>query len=141
MPRYIDADALYRETEKRIDQANKRRTVVYDGKFLRLIKETPTADVAPRAEVERLQSQVNRLKKYDEQRDIALHARLISETRHKVALEIFGEIDEIINEIYNKHIFGVNDLDDIEKDAVIKYSDDITDKIAELKKKYTEEQT
>lgn len=45
MPRYIDADALYRETEKRIDQANKRRTVVYDSKFLRLIEETPTADV------------------------------------------------------------------------------------------------
>jgi hypothetical protein len=45
MPRYIDADALYRETEKRIDQANKRRMVVYDSKFLRLIEETPTADV------------------------------------------------------------------------------------------------
>lgn len=45
MPRYIDADVLYRETERRIDQANKRRMVVYDSKFLRLIDVTPTADV------------------------------------------------------------------------------------------------
>lgn len=33
MPRYIDADVLYRETEKRIDQANKRRMVLWMVSF------------------------------------------------------------------------------------------------------------
>lgn len=51
---------------------------------------------------ERLISQVNRLKKYDEERDIALHARLISETRAdtvrkmqerlKKELAVFGDV-------------------------------------------------
>lgn len=33
------------------------------------------------AEIKRLESKVNRLKKYDEERDIALHARLIATSR------------------------------------------------------------
>ena len=55
-----------------------------------------SADVVPKKEVARLQSQVNRLKKYDEERDIALHARLISNTRREVAREIFAELQEMV---------------------------------------------
>ena len=69
-------------------------------------------------EVERLQGRVNRLKKYDEERDIALHARLIAETREKVAREIFEDLQGLL--IMR---IGVNQA------------------IAELKKKYTEGET
>lgn len=68
-----------------------------------------------KGEVARLQSQVNRLKKYDEERDIALHARLISNTRREVAKEILEELHGLL-------VMRVG----------------VTQAIAELKKKYTE---
>lgn len=55
-----------------------------------------SADVISRAEATRLQSQVNRLKKYDEERDIALHAQLIANTRQEVASEVFEEIEFLL---------------------------------------------
>lgn len=81
----------------------------------------PPADVVPRAEVKMLQSQVNRLKKYDEERDIALHARLIANTRQEVAREIIAEILTT----------NTPDIDGF-------FTMHITE-LADLKKKYTEE--
>jgi FtsZ-binding cell division protein ZapB len=43
--------------------------------------------------------------------------------------ECIEKVKEIITEIYNKHIFGSNDLTDEEKDAVINFSDDVTSRI------------
>ena len=40
--------------------------------------------------------------------------------------ECIEKVNNIIKEIYNKHIFGSNDLLDEEKDAVINFSDDVT---------------
>lgn len=57
-----------------------------------------------------------------------------------VAEKIFAEIEKIVDMHYNNHIFGNNDLDDLERDAIINFSDDITCDIAELKKKYTVEE-
>jgi hypothetical protein len=91
--------------------------------FKQIIDTHPTADVVPKSEVVRLQGRVNRLKKYDEERDIALHARLISETREKVAREIFEEIKEIGS-------FG---------EPIVDYICMSFDELAELKKKYTED--
>lgn len=87
-----------------------------------------SADVAPRAEVARLQSQVNRLKKYDEERDIALHAELIAHTRQEVAKEIFEEVERVISETKIGSLYGYY------------FTKDIRAYIVELKKKYTEEQ-
>lgn len=56
----------------------------------------------------------------------------------EVALEVIGEIEKIIDKHYNKHIFGDNDLDDLEHDAIINFSDDVTNDIDDLKEKYTE---
>ena len=39
MPRYIDADALYRDTEKRIAEAHEARMAVVDDDFLDLIND------------------------------------------------------------------------------------------------------
>lgn len=55
-----------------------------------------------------------------------------------VAREIFEEIDKIVDKHYNNHIFGNNDLDDLEHDAIINFSDDVIYDIDKLKKKYTE---
>lgn len=51
MARYIDADELYKATQKRIAEANEARMAVVDDEFLDLIDDAFTEDVAPRAEV------------------------------------------------------------------------------------------
>jgi ribosome-binding ATPase YchF (GTP1/OBG family) len=58
MPRYIDADALYKETEKKIKEANSYRMAVVDSEFLDLINDADTADVVPRDEVERIENEI-----------------------------------------------------------------------------------
>ena len=45
MARYIDADELYKDTERRINEANSYRMAVVDDEFLDLIKDAETADV------------------------------------------------------------------------------------------------
>lgn len=50
MARYIDADELYKATQKRIAEANEARMAVVDDEFLDLINDAFTEDVAPRAE-------------------------------------------------------------------------------------------
>lgn len=98
MARYIDADELYKYLDalaKHAEMEGLYNMAHIYQRCLQLIDELPAADVVPRAEVARLQSEINRLKKYDEERDIALHARLISETSEK----IFAEIES-----YLKHL-------------------------------------
>lgn len=56
----------------------------------------------------------------------------------EVALEVIGEIEKIIDKHYNNHIFGNNDLDDLEHEAIMNFSADVTNDIDDLKKKYTE---
>lgn len=53
-------------------------------------------DVVPRSEYERLQGQVNRLKAYDEERDIALHQRLVREAKKEVADKIVNIIADLM---------------------------------------------
>lgn len=60
--------------------------------------------------------------------------------KSEVAREIFDEIEKIIDEKYNHYIFGNNYLDDLEHEAIINYSDDLSSSFDELKKKYTEGQ-
>lgn len=61
-----------------------------------------------------------------------------NEIRSEVAREIFEDIERDIDEKYNHYVFGNNDLDSIEQDAIINFSDSLTDCFLELKKKYTE---
>ena len=51
----------------------------------------------------------------------------------EVALEVIGEVEKIIDKYYNRHIFGVEDLSDVEQEAVINFSDDITGELAEVR--------
>ena len=97
MARYIDADKFIKQFERALEHQQKyglynhAKLTEY---VMKSIENEPTTDVAPKSEVLRLQSEVNRLKKYDEERDIALHARLISETKIETAREIFEEIEK-----------------------------------------------
>jgi hypothetical protein len=66
MARYIDADALYKETEKKIAEANSYRMAVVDGEFLDLINDAETEDVVPKSEValEVIRKVKNKVRKY-----------------------------------------------------------------------------
>lgn len=88
MARYIDADALYRETEKKIKEANSYRMAVVDGEFLDLINDAFTADVAPRAEVE--QAVAKYIVEIAETEGKKLHKK----AKQEVARQIFAEIEE-----------------------------------------------
>lgn len=134
--RYIDADYF---KERVVLWADNPERSAFAKSFAELlcdvIDEIPTADVAPKSEVAKLQSQVNRLKKYDEERDIALHAKLIANAKAEVAREIFAEIEELAK-IYTFPVVK-NGVVEIAKEPFwcIEPSD-----LAELKKKYIGEQ-
>ena len=51
MARYIDADELYRETEKKIKANHECRMAVVDDEFLDLINDAFTEDVVPRSTI------------------------------------------------------------------------------------------
>ena len=62
-----------------------------------------------KAEINKLTYQVNRLKKYDEERDIRLHARLTANARAE-AIKEFAErlhchCESIINEPWNEKVY------------------------------------
>ena len=120
MPRYTkkDKDGLYY-----IESVNgKLYSNIFGhtyGEAIDRLAELENSNVVPRAEVERLQSQVNRLKKYDEERDIRLHARLIANAKSEVAREIFSAIQNAWETTY--------------------YESEFEERLAKLEKKYTDQ--
>lgn len=140
MTRYIDLDIAI----KAVTMAVHDQFTAVD--VVTALKEAPAADVAPRAEVEGLQSQVNRLKKYDEERDIALHSKLIADTRQKVAREIINDFVKIAKEKIEQKDGHIEEHYGLRSYWENKYFydgevEDIIDEVeAELKKKYSEKQ-
>jgi hypothetical protein len=116
MARYIDADELYKATQKRIAEANEARMAVVDDEFLDLINDAFTEDVAPRAEVETWFRECEELQ-----------GRMIEiekEIRKEIATEIFEELRRyIVNHCY---------LADDDVDAIWKHID-------KLEKRYTDD--
>lgn len=62
MARYIDADALYKETQKKIAEANSYRMAVVDSEFLDLINDAETEDVVPKSEVEKIFEEIEKIR-------------------------------------------------------------------------------
>jgi DNA-binding transcriptional regulator YbjK len=144
MARYIDADALSIYFDALIKHAEMEGLYnmahVYE-RCLRIVKDAPTADVAPRAEVEKLQevnadlneslrlaSELNKdlQAKVDRWRfglEAVLEER--AEDRAEVAREIFEEIE--------KHLFVIAPIEEFDGWARIQLAD-----IMRLKKKYTQ---
>ena len=79
-----------------------------------------------KAENERLQCQVNRLKKYDEERDIRLHARLtetaraeaIKEVIHRLQKSIVPQLGISTLEQKEAYYFCLDEMDKIEGEMV-----------------------
>ena len=122
MARYIDADELYKATQKRIAEANEARMAVVDDEFLDLINDAFTEDVAPRAEFEALKDEADRYKRYYFRHD---YDEMIAEAKAEVAREIFEEIE--------KHLFVIAPIEEFDGWARIQLAD-----IMRLKKKYTQ---
>ena len=77
----------------------------HDGNCTDLLKQNALALInRQKAEIVRLRSQVNRLKQYDEERDIRLHARLTTNARTE-AIKEFAERLKV-------NVFEVDDLNE-----------------------------
>lgn len=142
MPRYIDADAanekidnVQNSLESNDDKVWYKNKPYYKGLAMArgVIDETPTADVVPRAEVERLEQILNSYAlQYGTVKD---QQEVIDKIKRETAREIFAEIRKIVTAIYNKHIFG-SDLEDEEKEAVMDFEVDISSAFDELEEEY-----
>ena len=122
---------------------------------------TPTANVVPKSEVDRAYERGFERGKKDnvcgfsaeeiaqkvEKIAIELEAMRMAANSYKmhyenarveVAREIFEEIERVVGKQYNHYVFGNNDFDSIEQDAIINFSETLSDCFAEHKKKYTE---
>ena len=110
MERYIDADKA-KELWSGDHPTQIAMRVIFD--------ELPTADVAPKSEVKKLENTYNRaIRKIDNKTITAIRI-----AKQEVAREIFEEIEKML--IDSTHIPDCSRFVDI-------------DKLAELKKKYTE---
>lgn len=125
MPIYIDAEKFLKSAISKFKcvpliGVTKCRNgeECFDGEDLeQVLNQAPTEDVVPRSEVEeltkeneslaktvneasklirKLRSENNRLKIYDEKRDIRLHQRLVREAKQEVAKKIFEVINDIV---------------------------------------------
>ena len=100
----------------------------------RLIRELPTADVVPRAEVDRLQRKYD-LAVAEREANVKGFAEELSKAKAEVAREIFAEIEKILNKRFvPEHEEGIFEVSAF-------YSVKIGKDIAELRKKYMEGET
>lgn len=70
----------------------------------------------------------------NKQNQFADIGKMYSEVKAEVIEVFVANLNEAITKIYNKHIFGDNDLNDEEKDAIINFSDDISTMLEKLQK-------
>ena len=147
MPRYIEVQTALNIIDKYAKTVTENEKVIVDA--VRDIVEiiTPAADIVPKSEVEELRSKITELKKdrYQVLPDgrVELIPRTdIEKIKAKVVREIFEEVEKIIDEKYNRFVFKDQPYDsDEEIDAIINYSDSVSDAIVELKKKYMDGKT
>lgn len=60
--------------------------------------------------------------------------KTVGQIKSEAYREFAEKTNKMITQIYNKHIFGNNDLNDEEKDAIINFSDDVVSGFANLVK-------
>ena len=149
MARYKDVegyrklfDEEYKKKRKLISEGETHLDNLAEGfsEAGRVIDRMPTADVAPKSEVERLQEEIETLKDNNEHL-----AALLTEAKQEVAKEIFEKIEKI----RLKEIHKCETLREQENEVLqLKYWEggynslrQLSYWIAELKKKYTAEIT
>ena len=92
------------------------------GELCKVNRDRDALDLINRlqAEIERLKYQVNRLKNYDERRDIALHSRLIANARAEAIKEFAERLKGKICDSFGfvRHGKGDIDIDNLVKEMV-----------------------
>jgi hypothetical protein len=88
MPRYIDADELYKKLYP-LDLADKSKYTINAKAVADAITNIPTADVVPKSEVARLEQENETIK---DNLDV-----MLEEAKAEVAREIFEEIENAID--------------------------------------------
>lgn len=138
MAEYIEREALIKELQEEIEFDSPMHNEVENDWLtrglkiaLKDVKRFPTADVVPKSEVEKLKADVEVWK----QNRFNLFQRLecYEMARQKVASEIFEEIEQSIA----VHAFTSKSED--YADGIYDAIEWVDSKIAELKKKYTED--
>lgn len=115
--------------------------------YITLAREAASLLARRDAEIERLKELLNgwkteAYKVADEKDELYFNAVERVKTAKAEAIKEFAErAGVMITEVYNKHIFGENDLEAEEKDAIINFSDDITGGLDDLEKEMTEAPT
>lgn len=126
MPKYIDLDKVKITGEMFLDDDDE--ALIPLSYIRRALLMAPVEDVAPRSELELYKRQVNELED-----ELATTYDKLENAKAEVAREIFEEIEKILEKNHKKYTVGGYRYDYYE--AVI------TERFAELKKKYTEDQT
>ena len=147
MGKYIEREALLNA----LKQERKNGNFVFTSKWIKeIMDDLPTADVVPKSEVEKLKADVEVWK----QNRFNIYQKLecYKMTRAKVAREIFGEIEKAQKEIVDRMQEFINECKQYSESTVDYFGGKyeamevdlrlvksiLTDKNAELKKKYTE---
>lgn len=138
MAEYIDREVA----KKMLDEYRISRTMSMYGDMdlltewregvkcsMKKLDEVPTADVAPRSEVARLEQEIETLK--DNNEHLAV---MLMEAKAEVAREIFEEIDNILYRFAYPSLTAIGTINVINAEGYHLRTRDY----AELKKKYTE---
>lgn len=91
--KYFEAISVIEKAYNRLKAENKNcgKTILNQREQLKAGNEKIKEQ---QAEIERLESKVNRLKRYDEERDIRLHARLIANAKSEAYKEFAERLKE-----------------------------------------------
>lgn len=154
MARYIDADKFKNHLEKAMEKKHLIHGVkgVDVGAVIKALEMQPTADVVPKSEVEKMVQDVTRLEQEIEtlkdnnehlavmleEAKVELEAMRGAANSYKmhyenIAREIFEEIENALSNNFHADCQMGDCIEDY-------YDESLRDDIAELKKKYTEEQ-
>ena len=126
MAKYIEGKSLLNALKEEREKGN----FVFTSKWIKeIIDDLPTVDVVPKSEVEELKAIIADHKASEERLE-----ELYSNAKTEVAREIFEEIEKMLE---NQEVVTKNQREKELGDWI--FHNYIPKKIAELKKKYTEE--
>ena len=133
---HIGADVVPKSEVERLEEELSKANAEVKN-YMKVAEYQQSLSVKRYHEIKRLKEDIERLEKtLDEYEETSG----LKQAKAEVAREIFEEIERVVGEKYNHYVFGNSDLDSTDQDAIINFSDTLSDCFAELKKKYTEEQ-
>lgn len=138
MARYVDADEILKKLPDNLK---------YKSSVKRVLMSAPEISVVPMRVAEKWYHESRAAERAwvrecmchsSTQKLVDKYCAQLQTVRVELVKEIFEKINLIITKHYNRHIFGIMELSDTEKEAVMDFSDDITLDLDKLEKEYTE---